>query len=119
MDTTMQTLGPRVDGEHPEIVTLVSIDKRMIHHCQAQAREIEQVSRDTEVQAESASDAIMNWETENLGLMNTITRLEDDLQDHRLDLASRAASPERNPLLDRAQPTTNEVMDMINLAFTS
>eukprot|EP00972_Heterocapsa_arctica_P075337 11114403-Heterocapsa_arctica.AAC.1 len=51
--------------------------------------------------------------------MNTITRLEDDLQDHRLDLASRAASPERNLRLERNPPTTNEVMDMINLAFTS
>eukprot|EP00972_Heterocapsa_arctica_P037682 5545753-Heterocapsa_arctica.AAC.1 len=61
-----------------------------------------------EEQAESASAAIMNWETETLGLMNTITRLEDDLQDHRLDLASRAASPERNLRLERIPPTTNE-----------
>eukprot|EP00972_Heterocapsa_arctica_P023602 3476874-Heterocapsa_arctica.AAC.1 len=60
-----------------------------------------------EEQAESASNAIMNWETENLGLMHSITRLEDDLQDHRLD-ASRAASPERNPRLEQNAPTTNE-----------
>eukprot|EP00972_Heterocapsa_arctica_P020853 3074153-Heterocapsa_arctica.AAC.1 len=58
---------------------------------------------------------------ENAGLRNTIARLEDDLQDHRLDLVSRAASPERNERLERipSQWGPNEVMEMINSAFTS
>eukprot|EP00972_Heterocapsa_arctica_P083003 12230610-Heterocapsa_arctica.AAC.1 len=63
----------------------------------------------------------MNWEIENQGLRNTITRLEDDLQDHRLDLASRANSPERGLRLERVPPQmgTSEVMEMINSAFNS
>eukprot|EP00972_Heterocapsa_arctica_P089492 13195147-Heterocapsa_arctica.AAC.1 len=66
----------------------------------------------------------MNWETENSGLLNTIRRLEDDLQDHRLDLVSRAASPERgSPPRDRgtdlASMTQGDVLDMINSAITT
>eukprot|EP00972_Heterocapsa_arctica_P005078 754277-Heterocapsa_arctica.AAC.1 len=80
----------------------------MLSHCQAQSRDIAQIRRDLEEQCTEASTAIMNWEQENAGLQNTITRLEDDLQDHRLDLASRAASPERNLILERIPPTTNE-----------
>eukprot|EP00972_Heterocapsa_arctica_P021029 3097075-Heterocapsa_arctica.AAC.1 len=42
LENTLRTTGPRIDSEHPEITTLVNVNKRMIHHCQAQAREIEQ-----------------------------------------------------------------------------
>eukprot|EP00972_Heterocapsa_arctica_P018292 2701670-Heterocapsa_arctica.AAC.1 len=80
----------------------------MLHHCQAQSRKIDKIRRDMEEQAEEASTAIMNWETETAGLQNIITRLEDDLQDHRLDLASWTASPERNLRLERIPPTNNE-----------
>eukprot|EP00972_Heterocapsa_arctica_P104461 15394310-Heterocapsa_arctica.AAC.1 len=63
----------------------------------------------------------MNWEALIQELKNNIIRLEDDLTDHRLDLASRAASPERGqgqaPKASQLGP--NEVMEMINSAFTS
>eukprot|EP00972_Heterocapsa_arctica_P046017 6789376-Heterocapsa_arctica.AAC.1 len=59
------------------------------------AQDIAQAKRDLIHQETEASNAIMNWEAENQGLKNNINRLEDKLMDHRLDIASRAASPER------------------------
>eukprot|EP00972_Heterocapsa_arctica_P065541 9673448-Heterocapsa_arctica.AAC.1 len=93
----------------------------MISKCQALAQEFAQAKRDLISQETEASNAIMNWEAENPELKNNIIRLEDDLMDHWLDLASRAASPERAqgqaPRASQLGPT--EVMEMINSALTS
>eukprot|EP00972_Heterocapsa_arctica_P028031 4123480-Heterocapsa_arctica.AAC.1 len=123
LENSTRITGPRTAGEHhPDIVKLVTINKRMIHHCQTQEREIEQVRRDMANSIEDASNTIMNWETEVSGLNNTIRRLEDDLQDHKLDLASRAPSPDRgSPPRDRgtnlASMTQTDVLAMIDTAL--
>eukprot|EP00972_Heterocapsa_arctica_P114719 16443956-Heterocapsa_arctica.AAC.1 len=80
---------------------LTDVNRRMISRCQAQYIDIARIRRDSEDQATEASNAIMNWEIENQGLKNIIARLEDDLVDRRLDLASRANSPERGLRLER------------------
>eukprot|EP00972_Heterocapsa_arctica_P102006 15029879-Heterocapsa_arctica.AAC.1 len=91
----LRTHDPRVNGEHPDIVMLVDLNKNMISRCQIVTQESAQVRLELEDQAKEASNVIMNWEMQNQELRNIITLLEDHMSDHLLDEAARSPSPDR------------------------
>ncbi len=113
--------GGSAGQENPEVLQLVVINKKLYSNIQTLNAQIAKASRDLEDQAAAASATIVNWETSNLGLLQTITVLEDNLQDHAF---TRAGSPERTAPTgghvgtNLASLSEREILMMINNAIS-